>query len=146
MTAPKSSASANSAIPAYMLPPSARPGFFCFPRGLLAVWKPADGKFPFKDTQKPGKSQGLERLCLRPVGVQPQKAEKFYLQIEASFAIINKPVFPAVRESPHPAGVMELVDVVDSKSTAGDSVPVRVRSPAPKKKDIRRRKPHRYTM
>ena len=28
------------------------------------------------------------------------------------------------------AGVMELVDVVDSKSTAGDSVPVRVRSPA----------------
>ena len=33
-----------------------------------------------------------------------------------------------------PAGVMELVDVVDSKSTAGDSVPVRVRSPAPKKK------------
>ena len=30
-----------------------------------------------------------------------------------------------------PAGVMELVDVVDSKSTAGDSVPVRVRSPAP---------------
>ena len=32
-----------------------------------------------------------------------------------------------------PAGVMELVDVVDSKSTAGDSVPVRVRSPAPYK-------------
>ena len=30
------------------------------------------------------------------------------------------------------AGVMELVDVVDSKSTAGDIVPVRVRSPAPK--------------
>ena len=29
------------------------------------------------------------------------------------------------------AGVMELVDVVDSKSTASDSVPVRVRSPAP---------------
>ena len=28
---------------------------------------------------------------------------------------------------------MELVDVVDSKSTAGDSVPVRVRSPAPEK-------------
>ena len=26
---------------------------------------------------------------------------------------------------------MELVDVVDSKSTASDSVPVRVRSPAP---------------
>ena len=29
---------------------------------------------------------------------------------------------------------MELVDVVDSKSTASDSVPVRVRPPAPKKK------------
>ena len=29
------------------------------------------------------------------------------------------------------AGVMELVDVVDSKSTASDGVPVRVRSPAP---------------
>ena len=29
---------------------------------------------------------------------------------------------------------MELVDVVDSKSTAGDSVPVRVRSPAPGKR------------
>ena len=28
---------------------------------------------------------------------------------------------------------MELVDVVDSKSTAGDSVPVRVRPPAPKR-------------
>ena len=34
------------------------------------------------------------------------------------------------------AGVMELVDVVDSKSTAGDSVPVRVRSPAPPKRGI----------
>ena len=29
------------------------------------------------------------------------------------------------------AGVMELVDVVDSKSTDGDIVPVRVRPPAP---------------
>ena len=32
-----------------------------------------------------------------------------------------------------PAGVMELVDVVDSKSTDGDIVPVRVRPPAPNK-------------
>ena len=31
------------------------------------------------------------------------------------------------------AGVMELVDVVDSKSTASDGVPVRVRPPAPNK-------------
>ena len=31
------------------------------------------------------------------------------------------------------AGVMELVDVADSKSAAGDSVPVRLRSPAPRK-------------
>ena len=30
------------------------------------------------------------------------------------------------------AGVMELADVGDSKSPAGDSVPVRVRPPAPK--------------
>ena len=36
-----------------------------------------------------------------------------------------------------PAGVMELVDVVDSKSTAGDSVPVRVRSPAPRRSKVR---------
>ena len=36
-----------------------------------------------------------------------------------------------------PAGVMELVDVVDSKSTAGDSVPVRVRPPAPRRSKVR---------
>ena len=35
-----------------------------------------------------------------------------------------------------PAGVMELVDVADSKSAAGDSVPVRVRSPAPKRNGL----------
>ena len=34
------------------------------------------------------------------------------------------------------AGVMELADVVDSKSTAGDSVPVRVRPPAPFERDL----------
>ena len=40
-------------------------------------------------------------------------------------------VYYASTKKVTPAGVMELVDVVDSKSTAGDSVPVRVRSPAP---------------
>ena len=35
------------------------------------------------------------------------------------------------------AGVMESVDVVDSKSTAGDSVPVRVRPPAPRRSMLR---------
>ena len=35
------------------------------------------------------------------------------------------------KEYAYDAGVMELVDVVDSKSTASDGVPVRVRPPAP---------------
>ena len=45
----------------------------------------------------------------------------------------NRHNAPNTQKSITPAGVMELVDVVDSKSTAGDSVPVRVRSPAPKR-------------
>ena len=40
--------------------------------------------------------------------------------------------FLVLTRFPTPAGVMELVDVVDSKSTDGDIVPVRVRPPAPK--------------
>ena len=34
---------------------------------------------------------------------------------------------------------MELADVVDSKSTAGDSVPVRVRPPAPENDKFRQK-------
>ena len=44
-----------------------------------------------------------------------------------------------IDDSIHFAGVMKLVDVADSKSAAGDSVPVRVRSPAPRAEDLRRR-------
>ena len=36
------------------------------------------------------------------------------------------------------AGVMELADVLDSKSSGSDTVSVRPRSPAPKKKDLRK--------
>ena len=51
------------------------------------------------------------------------KIEKFYL-LFLKFCIIL---------TEHRAGVMELVDVVDSKSTGGDTVPVRARPPAPEK-------------
>ena len=34
------------------------------------------------------------------------------------------------------AGVMELADVLDSKSSGSDTVPVRPRSPAPRKKSL----------
>ena len=49
--------------------------------------------------------------------------------IKFPLAIFKKIVYTMLVD----AGVMELVDVVDSKSTAGDSVPVRVRPPAPKR-------------
>ena len=52
----------------------------------------------------------------------------FLLQIRVNSCIIHVAF----------AGVMELVDVVDSKSTAGDSVPVRVRSPAPSSASVPR--------
>ena len=39
----------------------------------------------------------------------------------------------AVKKAATYAGVMELADVVDSKSTGSDTVPVRVRPPAPSK-------------
>lgn|GEM_PF-6281104 len=41
------------------------------------------------------------------------------------------------------AGVMELADVVDSKSTDGNIVPVRVRPPAPTK-DLKRELSSRF--
>lgn len=47
----------------------------------------------------------------------------FLLQIRVNSCIIHVAF----------AGVMELVDVVDSKSTASDGVPVRVRPPAPRR-------------
>lgn len=37
------------------------------------------------------------------------------------------------------AGVMELADVLDSKSSGSDTVPVRPRSPAPKKSERKKR-------
>ena len=55
-------------------------------------------------------------------GSLPRSAEK-------SLAFSRCSMYNNLRS--RPAGVMELVDVVDSKSTAGDSVPVRVRPPAP---------------
>ena len=48
-------------------------------------------------------------------------------------SLYNSICFPYI-----PAGVMELVDVVDSKSPPGDSVPVRVRPPAPNQKGIQK--------
>lgn len=40
---------------------------------------------------------------------------------------------------PISAGVVELVDTGDLKSPGSDTVPVRVRSPAPRAEDLRRR-------
>ena len=83
------------------------------PRSALHIWLIIVPHFP--------------RFCKcgrRAARVLPRR--NFPLNLCAVYGII----------SPLCAGVMELVDVVDSKSTAGDSVPVRVRSPAPPKRDI----------
>ena len=59
----------------------------------------------------------------------------FFRKKTFSFLLPNESVSCIIPLAP--AGVMELVDVVDSKSTAGDSVPVRVRSPAPRRSKVR---------
>ena len=65
----------------------------------------------------------VANVCLCPPGrIFTERISKFLLLFSKVCCTILK----------LPAGVMELVDVVDSKSTDGDIVPVRVRSPAPK--------------
>ena len=61
-------------------------------------------------------------FCNRSFPTQYNK--NFFLLFSGNWCILSK----------HHAGVMELVDVVDSKSTGGDTVPVRARPPAPNKK------------
>ena len=56
---------------------------------------------------------------------------KFYLLFSISWCILFQYL-------PNTCRCDGMVDVVDSKSTAGDSVPVRVRSPAPSKRDTQR--------
>ena len=55
----------------------------------------------------------------------------FATKSNVSLAKVGKVLYNTLEN----AGVMELVDVVDSKSTASDGVPVRVRPPAPNKKE-----------
>ena len=61
--------------------------------------------------------------------MQETRYISFFNKKSFAFLLPNAPVSCIIPFAP--AGVMELVDVVDSKSTAGDSVPVRDRSPAP---------------
>lgn len=56
------------------------------------------------------------------------------LQSASSWCIIKRRFFPNNIPFFSFAGVMELVDVADSKSADGDIVPVRLRSPAPEKR------------
>ena len=66
---------------------------------------------------------------------RPQAGARTFSPTNANFPL---EIGPKVRyNNSAPAGVLELVDEVDSKSTAGDSVPVRVRSPAPYRVVIR---------
>ena len=54
-----------------------------------------------------------------------------FFNISHDFLPIYWEIILGVRLKNINAGVMELADVVDSKSTASDGVPVRVRPPAP---------------
>lgn len=97
--------------------------------GILAIWN-----FAPKHLNVPDHIlvQNEKHGCLaRPALQTPQRADEsggitrlpevFFLNFRAPCCIITD----------SNAGVMELVDVVDSKSTASDGVPVRVRPPAP---------------